>query len=466
MNPRSLTFRLVAWYCGLLLLVGGSFAAYTYVGFTGYLRDVMRDTLAARAQDAANLARPLLGDPPSLADVMRSRFAPTAHDRFMRIIVDGRTEFVSSRPPEDSFNPDTIRIESLNNGTLQSFGDLWVYVRNERLPDGRRFIVETGQLSALMEAARRGLIATLLSALPALLAIAVYGGYRLVRRALAPVAGMINAAEALTFNSPSKRLPAVGTGDVIDELGRTLNRMLERLDSAYQHANKFSADAAHELRTPLAIMRGELEFVASRANLNPEVSAAAESALNETVRLGQIVENLVALALIDGVGGKRAHLPVELHGLAVETIDQMRLLADEKKIALVCPTAAPVLTLADRNRLKQVVVNLIDNAIKYTRAGGHVTVGVRPDGESAVLEVVDTGVGIAVEHQANVFDRFFRVDPDRGASGAGLGLAISRSICTAHGGTVELDSIPGRGSTFRIRLPLAPPDSSPLPAAK
>jgi signal transduction histidine kinase len=144
----------------------------------------------------------------------------------------------------------------------------------------------------------------------------------------------------------------------------------------------------------------------------------------------------------------------------------MRLLAEEKKIALVCPGGAPVITLADRNRLKQVVVNLIDNAIKYTRAGGRVTVAVRSDGESAVLEVADTGIGIAAEHQANIFDRFFRVDPDRGASGSGLGLAISRSICTAHGGAMELDSAPGRGSTFRVRLPLAPPDSFPLPVAK
>jgi signal transduction histidine kinase len=147
---------------------------------------------------------------------------------------------------------------------------------------------------------------------------------------------------------------------------------------------------------------------------------------------------------------------VELHGLAMETIEQMRLLAEEKKLELVCPESVPVVTLADRNRIKQVVVNLIDNAIKYTPPGGRVTVSVWPENEAAVLEVADTGIGIAPENQASVFERFFRVSPDRGTNGSGLGLAISRSICAAHGGAMDLESTPDRGSTFRVRLPLAP----------
>jgi heavy metal sensor kinase len=455
MNPRSLTFRLVAWYCAVLLVAGGSFAAYTYVGFSVYLRAIMRDTLATRAEDAANLARPLIADPQALAELMSSRFAPEAHDRYMRISVDGRTLYLSGQPLEHAFDPGRVRTHTQQEPGLRSDGSLWIDTRVERLEDGRRFVVETGQLDALLSGAQNGLIVTLLSALPVLLCVAAYGAYRLVRYALAPVARMINAAEALTFNSPSNRLPAAGTGDVIDELARTLNRMLERFDSAYQHTNKFSADAAHELRTPLAIMRGELEFVASRGSSDPEFNAAVESALSESIRLGQMVENLLSLALADSVGGKRAHLPVELRGLAIETLEQMRLLADEKSIAIESRGEAAVLTLADRNRIKQIMVNLIDNAIKYTPPRGRITVSVRSSGDYAVFEVIDTGIGIAPEHLANVFERFYRVTPDRGAHGAGLGLAITKSICTAHGGAVELDSTPGQGSTFRVRLPLA-----------
>ncbi len=129
--------------------------------------------------------------------------------------------------------------------------------------------------------------------------LAAAGGYWLVRRALIPVARIVNAAEALTFNSPHKRLPLAGTHE-LDELVITLNRMLDRLDNAYQHANRFSADAAHELRTPLAIMRGELEFIAARPDLAAEVAAGAGNALDETLRLGQLVENLMNLAVIEG----------------------------------------------------------------------------------------------------------------------------------------------------------------------
>jgi signal transduction histidine kinase len=465
-SHRSLTFRLVAWYCGLLLVIGGSFAIYTYAGFTYYLRNTVRSTLATRANDVATLSEPLLDDPSGLRVAMEKRFAPEMHDRFMRITVDGRTAYISGPPTEHAFDPAAIDARSSMSPGLRHVGILWIYSSTKRLPDGRTLAVETGALGESMATASRGLVYTLGLALPVLLIIAAMGGYWLVGHALTPVAKMISAAEALTFNSPRKRLPLAGTDDVLDELGRTLNRMLERLDNAYQHANRFSADAAHELRTPLAIMRGELEFIAPRHDLAPEVYTAAGSALDEAIRMGQIVENLLALAVIEGGGGKRAHWAVDIRALAVETIEQMRLLADEKKIALLCTQGLPVLALGDRERLKQALVNLIDNAIKYTGEGGSVTVDVLAQGEHALLKVIDTGIGITAEHQASVFDRFFRVDPDRGPHGAGLGLAIIKSICAAHSGSISVQSEPNRGSTFSIELPLAPANSPTNPKTK
>ncbi len=170
---------------------------------------------------------------------------------------------------------------------------------------------------------------------------------------------------------------------------------------------------------------------------------------------------------MDSLWGKRMHAPVDLQALATETIDQINLLAEEKRITLTRPTGGPVPVAGDRERLKQVLVNLIDNAIKYTPAGGRVTVETGVSGETGFVTVEDSGIGIDPGHHDKVFERFYRVSPDRGAEGAGLGLAIVKSICHAHGGTVSLRSAPGFGSIFRVELPLlaAGPGENAMAAA-
>lgn len=456
MNPRSLTFRLVAWYCALLCVIGASFSAFTYAGFGYYLDSTMRTQLVTRAADMGALATPLLDDPAALAAAMARRFSPEAHDRFMRLMVDGETRYRSGQPVSREYDAATIDAHLDPGTSLQSRGDLWLYTVDSSLPGGHILTIESGQLDVDMQDARRGLVRTLLIALPILLLIAAGGGYWLVRRALRPVSSMINAAEAMTFNTPEKRLPLAGTADVFDDFVKTLNRMLDRLDHAYQHANRFSADAAHEIRTPLAILRGELEYIAPRRDLPPEISAAATSALDETVRLSQLVENLMNLAVIEGTGGKRVHHSVDLRELSREIIDQMQLLAVEKSMALTCTDGPPVVVLGDRDRLKQAIVNLIDNAIKYTPRGGAVAIDVTAGRQSATLTVADTGIGIDTDDRARIFERFFRVAPDRGPGGAGLGLSIIKSIVLAHGGSVAVQSAPERGSTFVVSLPMAP----------
>jgi signal transduction histidine kinase len=455
MSRRSLTFRLVSWYGGLLLAVGAAFAVFAYFSFDRYIAETMRSLLVARAESVLGTAGNLLDDRRALTMLIEQRFAPEALNRMIRISNGDHVYYVSGLPNDRVFDPAEVSLKP-SDGKAQFLhqGDFFLFAKNYRMPDGRVITIESGQSADLMATVENRLVTVLLIGLPVLLIVAGAGGYVLVQRALSPVQGMIEAAEALTFNSPRKRLPLAGTEDRIDALGRTLNRMLERLDGSYQHASRFSADAAHELRTPLAIMRGELELLATE-ELPEELQVAIGNILGEAERLSQIVESLMAMTQMDSTAGKRAHLAVDLHALAAETIDQMRLLAVEKDITIDAPAGVHAMAAGDRDRLKQVLVNLLDNAIKYTPAGGHVTVEVEETGNSAILGVRDTGIGIDAESLPLVFDRFFRVTTDRGEVGAGLGLAIVKSICAAHGGSVAVESTPGAGSIFKVILPQA-----------
>ena len=455
---RSVTSRLVLSYCLLLMLLGGAFLAFTVLSFRYYARETLTSNLAARAQEIWNISQGSLDQPDRLAQTIERRFSPEAQDRFIRIRAGDAILYRSGNPVGHDFSSGAVPLwqapQDHNATRAQLLGNLLLYSRSFRESDGRVITVDNGQSYQFAGAVQRQLATSLLVALPMLLVLAALAGYVLMRRALIPVEGMINAAETYTFNDPHKRLPTIGTEPRIEALGLALNRMLDRLDNAYSHVSRFSADAAHELRTPLTIMRGELELVASRQSSPTDIDNAIGNALEEMSRLSGLVDNLITLSRMDSLWGKRAHAPVDLHALAIETMDQMNLLAVERQIALRSPGGAPVIVAGDRDRLKQVLVNLLDNAIKYTPVGGQVTVQTGAVGETAFVIVEDDGIGIDPNHHARVFERFYRVSPDRGDVGAGLGLAIVKSICHAHGGSVSLRSVPEMGSVFRVDLPL------------
>jgi heavy metal sensor kinase len=279
----------------------------------------------------------------------------------------------------------------------------------------------------------------------------------LVRRALLPVERIARKAAEISQHNLSERLPVVRSGDEIERLSVSLNHMISRLEDAVRSSKQFLADASHELRTPLTVMRGELEALATDAALEGETRETLGSVLEEVDRLAELVEGLLALSRLDAGEAPAEWVRFDLAQLAADTADQMSLLALDKRVSVTCRSAGSVSVQGDRARLKQVVVNLLDNAIKYTPRGGRVDLEVRPQDGYAVLEVTDTGVGIPAEALAHVFKRFYRVDGSRSREqgGAGLGLSIVKSICSAHGALVEVVSTPGRGSTFRIRQPLA-----------
>jgi signal transduction histidine kinase len=283
------------------------------------------------------------------------------------------------------------------------------------------------------------------------------GGYMLVRRSLKPVEDIRATAEQITFGNLSNRLPVVHTGDALENLSLTLNQMLERLDYAYQQASRFSADASHELRTPLAIVRAELESMI-REPMSEALRERIGSILEESERLTRITESLFAISRMDAGEAKIDHVWFNLSELVKSTAEQMMLLATEKKINFNVTKSEFVPILGDPARIKQVVVNLLDNAIKYTPEGGSISIKIFHAEKKAILEIIDNGVGISSDALPHVFERFYRADQAKMrelGGGAGLGLSIVRSICHAHGGNVEIESIYGCGTTCWVELPLA-----------
>jgi signal transduction histidine kinase len=266
----------------------------------------------------------------------------------------------------------------------------------------------------------------------------------------------MDAAEHISLHNLSRRLPLVATGDKLEHLTRALNGMIARLDESFQQASRFTADASHELRTPLTIMRGELESILQQRHLPEDLREGIAAVLEETERLTHITEGLLAIARLEAGEAKIAQCTFDLGALAGATAEQMHLLADEKSIALKVRADAGVFVVGDPARIKQVVVNLLDNAIKYTPAQGEVDLRVHAVGDHAVLEVADTGIGIDEGHLPHIFERFYRAGKmrSRALGGTGLGLAIVRSICVAHHGEVKVESTINKGSRFRVRLRL------------
>lgn len=450
---RSVTSRLVLFYCLLLVVLGGAFLGFTVISFSYFAQETISSNLTSRASEIWNLSESLVEQPERLADLMSRRFSPEPLDRFIRIRVRGTVIYRSGEPENRGFHPSEIPLTEPSPSTRR-VKDILLYTGAFLSSNGSSAIVETGQTDHFARAVQARLAKSLFIGLPVLLLAAALAGYFLMRKALTPVEMMINAAENYTFNDPHNRLPLVGAEPRIEALGLALNRMLDRLDSAYSHVSRFSADAAHELRTPLTIIRGELELVAANARKPSEVDQAIANALEEMNRLSGIVDSLITLSCMESLWGKRAHSPVDLVGLALETIDQMSVMADEKDIAVASPGGAALWVAGDRERLKQALVNLIDNAIKYTEPGGCISVQVGISEQNGFIAVEDTGVGIDLAQHDRVFERFYRVTPDRGACGAGLGLAIVKSICRAHGGSISLRSVPELGSCFTMEIPL------------
>jgi len=303
------------------------------------------------------------------------------------------------------------------------------------------------------------------SAVPVLVLISWFGGYALARKVLKPVHQIARTARRITSAKLDERLARSESGDEFDRLADTLNEMIGRLEQSFALLRQFAGDAAHELRTPLTIMKGEAE-IALRSNTRDAQAyrAVLESNIQECDHMIGIITNLLLVAHAETGDVHFERQPVRLDQLLADLAETFDILADEAGISLEVAHFPEVVVLGDRSRLHELFANLLDNAVKYTPAGGRVGVSCQLDPEEVHVAIADTGVGIPEAEQEKIFDRFYRVDHSRSreTGGSGLGLSIARWIAAAHGGRIEVHSAPGAGSTFTVTLPL--PAASPFDA--
>jgi heavy metal sensor kinase len=328
------------------------------------------------------------------------------------------------------------------------------------------YLVQAGTSLEGVEGALRRASAILLILTPSVFLAALLGGWSLVSRALRPVDEITRTALELESRNLDRRIVPSRPDDEIGRLAGAFNEMIARLDQSFRQIQQFSADASHELKTPLTAIRGEAEVALLGDLTQAEYRRALRSIVEEVERVSAVVENLLTLARADADQVRLRRERVALHELLMTAYEQMERVARAKGVTLDLEEIDDLTVEGDPLWLQQLVTNLVNNAVKYTPAGGEVRLSLVREGTLSGLRVTDTGIGIPEEHQPHVFDRFYRVDPGRSrdSGGSGLGLSIARWIAEAHGGTISLRSQVGHGSTFTVHLPLEAPPGRPATA--
>jgi heavy metal sensor kinase len=321
--------------------------------------------------------------------------------------------------------------------------------------DGPQALVVAESLADVDSAVHRVLVLLLVGGAAALAVIGL-GGWWIARKALRPVGRMTARADRIGIDDLSQRIAVPRARDEVGDLARTLNAMLDRLEGGVAQRERLVADASHELRAPLAAMRAELEVSLRHDPLDDDARAVLASVLDEVLRMGRIVDNLLTLAQADEGRLELLAAPQELGAIAERAVRAQRAAATVAGVGLELDGEG-VTVEADGDRLGQVLANLLDNAIRFAPEGGHVRVHLWSGANEAGLTVSDDGPGVPSVARERIFERFAREDPARGRSGgAGLGLAISREIVRAHGGRIWVQEHEPRGSTFVVALPLEP----------
>ena len=443
-RPSSVRVRLTLWYTLVLACIVLVFSLSVYLFVKSRLGQLL-DRQLDREFEA--IAGEVSEEPGDMRDL-----EPESSAKLFQL-VQGKNVFFQTGPYLKAGLPEILSVPSVKYRTF-------------RAASGKRFRLITGltksgliltvaQDEEALWSSLHTLVMILALALPSALVLAALGGSVMASRLLKPVASMAQKAEKINAENLSARLSVENPEDEFGKLATVFNHTLTRLQNAFERLQRFTADASHELRTPLTALRSVGEVA-----LQEDLDAGAYrdrigSMLEETARLTRLVDSLLLLTRADRGQLLLSRKEHDVTRLIEKAVEDMRIMAEEKSQRLMISLHKGAKGNVDEDTLRQALVNVLDNAIKYTPQGGTISVKLQERESQLIIEVTDTGQGIAAEHREKIFDRFYRIEKDRSREigGAGLGLAIAKWAVEANGGRLELDERENHGSTFRIVLP-------------
>lgn len=471
MRRLSIGVRLTLWYLAIFALAQVIFGAGMWLILRHNLYDIVDDGLESQVDDLKSFLGAQKKDATlaKISEEVEEAYAIEHSGDYLQIYAENgeliyQSSFLQSHqlalaPPENIDRP--------------IFRRRWFEHRPFRFMllklnvNGHTYTVEMGSPADDAVETLSLFRSYLLMFAPLLLLVAAGGGYWLSRRALSPVDALVRTARDIGGTNLNSRLQKLETGDELQRLSDTLNEMLGRIETAFLRITEFTADASHELRTPVSLIRTEAELALRRSRGEPEYKEALRHILLEAERTTALIEQLLAMARADS-GRETLHVqPVDLRQTLRSVVDGWQQVATLRSLQFSASIATnDSVVMGDEAALRRVADILLDNALKYTPSPGSVKLTLEQKGESAIIVVQDSGLGIAEEDQPKIFERFYRVDKARSREqgGAGLGLAIAQWIVAQHHGSIAVESRPGQGATFRVELPMiVVPARSPQP---
>ena len=462
-RAHSLRVRLTLWHVFVMVLVLGVYAGAVFA----FVSRSVSDALDQRLRGDFLWAAAMVDQGPDGRITWAEGDTPTVDEERPWLQVwstDGRLLF---RNTEAELRPlagdraiaamDDSRMVSVQADT----GPMRVMVRRSGfLASPQRLVFLVARSEGPMRQELWRLVLILALGLPIAVAVAGLGGYALATRALAPVERMAERARTITAARLGERLPVHNPDDEMGQLALVFNETLGRLEGSFEQMRRFTADASHELRTPLTAIRsvGEVGLGAGHRN-EASYRAIIGSMLEEVDRLASLVDRLLTLSRAETGHAAVVIEPIDLHALATEVTVHLGVLAEEKRQSITVEGVPHAHGLGDRLVVRQALINLVDNAIKFSRAGGRITIGVSESATAATIDVIDSGDGIPDDARPRVFDRFYRAPGAASeAAGTGLGLSIAKGAVEGSGGRLTLERSGPEGSTFRIRLTRASPE--------